>query len=99
MFTFIITFLSEPGKCVAKINDVLLLYGRKLPEAGRTYNILVESINSVSALKPILRRHLQPSWNLAFAWVREERPTDSPHCGSLANTPRHGLDSAELGMG
>ena len=50
------------------------MYGRRLYDAGKTYNIYVESVNSIASFKPVLKRQLQPAWDLAFAWVREERP-------------------------
>ena len=66
--------LDEPARHVEKINEILLAYGRRLYEAGKTYSHYVETINSVASLKPIWRRQLQASWDMAFSWVREERP-------------------------
>ena len=68
------SLLERPLQHVERINEILQLYGRRLYEAGRTYNIYVESVNSISSYRPVLKRQLQPAWNLAFAWVREERP-------------------------
>ncbi|CAK9087745.1 Uncharacterized protein SCF082_LOCUS41530 [Durusdinium trenchii] len=66
--------LDEPALFVEKINEILLAYGRRLYEAGKTYSHYVETINSVASFKPIWRRQLQASWDMAFSWVREERP-------------------------
>ena len=68
-------FLQEPSRHVEQINEALLLFGRRPYEAGKTYSHYVETINSVASFKPILRRQLQASWDLAFSWVREEKPS------------------------
>ena len=34
-----------------------------------------ETINMAAMVFPSLRRQLQPSWDLAFSWMREEPPT------------------------
>ena len=68
-------FLQEPSRHVEQINEALLLFGRRLYEAGKTYSHYVETINSIASFKPILRRQLQASWDLAFSWVREEKPS------------------------
>ena len=68
-------WLNLPTRNLEKINEVLQLYGRRLYDAGRPYGVFVESINSIVSYKPVLRRQLQPAWDVAFAWVREERPT------------------------
>ena len=56
-----------------------MLYGRQLFEAGWPYSHFSEVINAVSAREPALRRSLQPAWNLAFTWLREE-----PHSHHVA---------------
>ena len=57
-----------------EINAILLRFGRELYEAGRPYGHFAETINSVSARRPAIRRHLQACWDLAYAWVRAEPP-------------------------
>ena len=52
---------------VEQINEALLLFDRRLYEAGKTYSHYVETINSLASFKPILRRQLQASWALAFS--------------------------------
>ena len=65
---------ANPVQNVERINEILLAYGRRLYEAGKTYSHYVETINSVASFKPILRRQLQAAWDMAFSWVREEKP-------------------------
>ena len=54
------------------INELLVKFGRVLYAIGRPYNHYAETINTVAARKPIVRRQLQEAWNLAYAWVRDE---------------------------
>ena len=62
-----------------KLNLLLTRYGRDLFEAGWPYSHYSEVINAVSGKEPALRRSLQPAWDLAFAWLREE-----PHSHHVA---------------
>ena len=62
-----------------RLNNWLVLYGRQLFEAGWPYSHFSEVINAVSVREPALRRSLQPAWNLAFTWLREE-----PHSHHVA---------------
>ena len=61
------------------LNKYLVLYGRNLFEAGWPYSHYSEVINAIASLQPLLRRSLQPAWDLAFAWMREE-----PHTNHIA---------------
>ena len=62
-----------------RLNLLLTRYGRELFEAGWPYSHYSEVINAVSGKEPALRRCLQPAWDLAFAWLREE-----PHSHHVA---------------
>ena len=64
--------LDDHHSRIDEINRLLVRYGRALYAAGRPYNHYAETINSLAAKKPAIRRQLQESWNLAFAWVRDE---------------------------
>ena len=66
--------LTEPQEHLQHINDLLNRFGRGLYFAGRPYGHYCETINALSAYRPTLRRSLQGAWDLAFAWVREEKP-------------------------
>ena len=61
------------------LNKYLVQYGRRLFEAGWPYSHYSEVINAIAAQEPLLRRSLQPAWDLAFAWMREE-----PHTNHVA---------------
>ena len=62
-----------------RLNSLLVCYGRQLYDAGWPYSHYSEVINAVSSKEPGLRRCLQPAWDLAFAWLREE-----PHSHHVA---------------
>ena len=51
-----------------RVNAVLTRYGRYLFSAGKPYYHLSETINLVSARRPILRRSLQQAWDLCAMW-------------------------------
>ena len=59
---------------VETINLLLERYGRALYKAGRPYGHFAETINGVVGRRPTLRRQMQQSWDLAFAWLRQEPP-------------------------
>ncbi|CAE7596237.1 HERC6 [Symbiodinium microadriaticum] len=61
------------------VNIVLSKYGRGLYKAGRPYSHYSETINAASSLHPKIRRLLQPSWDVAFAWMRNEPLTVTTH--------------------
>lgn len=64
--------LDHPGTYVEEINAVLCRYGRLLYEAGKTYNQYAETINSLTSMRPSLRRQMQGAWDLGYAWMRLE---------------------------
>ena len=74
-------FLLE--SCLAnaeEINAVLSSYGRQLYNSGRPYGHFSETINALVSQRAILRRHLQPAWDVAYAWLRNEPPTHHTAC-------------------
>ncbi|CAE7469278.1 unnamed protein product [Symbiodinium natans] len=62
-----------------RLNGFLISYGRQLFEAGWPYSHYSEVINAVASKEPAIRRSLQPAWDLAFSWLREE-----PHSHHVA---------------
>lgn len=58
-----------------EINTWLASYGRQLYRAGRPYGHYSETINAVVSQKAILRRYLQPAWDVAYSWMRNEPPS------------------------
>ncbi|CAE7829752.1 unnamed protein product [Symbiodinium sp. CCMP2592] len=55
-------------------NEVLICYGQHLYKTGKTYSSYSETLNMFSSHCPSLRRLLQPAWDLAFSWQRDEPP-------------------------
>ncbi|CAE7779878.1 unnamed protein product [Symbiodinium sp. CCMP2592] len=55
-------------------NEVLVCYGQHLYKTGKSYSSYSEALNMFSSACPSLRRLLQPAWDLAFSWQREEPP-------------------------
>ena len=76
----LVTFLSNSLQHAEEINLCLSNYGRQLYYAGRPYGHFAETINAVVSHKAILRRHLQPAWDVAYAWMRNEPPTHHVAC-------------------
>ena len=64
-------FLENPPD-LDKVNNVLSKYGRFLFAEGKPYYHLAETINLVSAKRPILRRSLQQAWDLCAMWTSFE---------------------------
>lgn len=65
---------------VEEINSLLAAFGRQLYGAGRPYGHFSETINGVVGRSAILRRHLQPAWDVAYAWMRNEPPLHRTAC-------------------
>ena len=54
------------------VTDWIIAYGKDLYGSGRPYYHYSETINAVTAAKPILRRQVQGAWDLGFSWLAEE---------------------------
>ena len=50
----------------------LVQYGGALYQAGKAYGIYAETINSVAAERPQVRKQLVAAWDFAYSWVSEE---------------------------
>ena len=55
-----------------EISFWLVLYGRDLHAAGKSYTKYSETINAIVGLRPILKRQITAAWDLAFAWLIDE---------------------------
>ena len=66
------SLLLHHVECVDEINAVLARYGRALFTAGKSYNQFAETINTLTAKKPVLRRLMQGAWDVAFSWLHAE---------------------------
>ena len=67
-------FLTNPPD-LDYVNKVLCDFGRHLFQSGKPYYHFSETINAVACSRPILRRALQQSWDLAAMWGSHE-PTE-----------------------
>ncbi|CAE7233553.1 unnamed protein product [Symbiodinium sp. CCMP2456] len=57
------------------VADWVICYGKDLYGSGRPYYHYSETINALTAAKPILRRQMQAAWDLGFSWLAEEPST------------------------
>ena len=64
--------LSQKPPDAEKINRLLVAYGKELFWSGKSYGRFSETINAIASARPIVRRSLQESWDLAFAWLADE---------------------------
>ena len=67
--------LENYRECIDELNLILCRFGRKLYEIGRPRNHYFETINSLTAMKPGLRRMVQQAWDLGFTWTKMEPST------------------------
>ena len=58
--------LQEKPSDPEKISQWLVAYGRELFRTGKAYGIYAETLNSVAAARPQLRKQLTQAWDLAF---------------------------------
>ena len=63
-------FASPPD--LDLLNKNLVEYGRYLFDAGKPFYHYSETINAVTAARPLVRRSLQQAWDLAFIWSSYE---------------------------
>ncbi|CAE7778977.1 unnamed protein product [Symbiodinium sp. CCMP2592] len=52
--------------------EYLVAFGNDLYASGGPYWHFAETINSLTSLKPSLRRQVQGAWDLAYTWLAEE---------------------------
>ena len=70
--------LAEKPADPEKICEALVLYGRDLFSAGKSYQTYSETVNSVAAARPLIRKQLSRAWDLAFAWLQDEPHSHHP---------------------
>ena len=49
-----------------------LLYGQEMFAAGRSCGRYAETINSIAAARPLIKKQLTAAWDLAFCWLSDE---------------------------
>ena len=67
--------MDNHQNCIDELNFVMVRYGRLLYDSGKSYMQYAETLNSLGSRKPAVRRLLQQSWDLGYAWVRSEPST------------------------
>ena len=65
-----VLFCSPPD--VDQLNRLLCDFGRWLFREGKPYYHFSETINAITCKRPLVRRSLQQSWDLAFMWGSHE---------------------------
>lgn len=65
-----VLFSSPPD--VDQLNSLLCDFGRWLFREGKPYYHFSETINAITCKRPLVRRSLQQSWDLAFMWGSHE---------------------------
>lgn len=50
----------------------LVAYGQEMFSAGRSYGRYAETINSIAAARPLIKKQLTAAWDLAFCWLSDE---------------------------
>ena len=50
----------------------LVSYGQEMFLAGRSYGRYAETINSIAAARPLIKKQLTAAWDLAFCWLSDE---------------------------
>ena len=64
--------LHEKPADPEKLTFWLTSYGQELYKAGKAYGIFAETINSVAAARPQIRKQLTGAWDYAFSWLADE---------------------------
>eukprot|EP00435_Cladocopium_sp_Y103_P043632 s2722_g12.t1 len=70
--------LEQKPADLERIASFLVEYGKELFYAGRAYGIYSETINSIAAERPLIKRQLTHAWDLAFAWLVDEPTVHHP---------------------
>lgn len=83
---------------VDEIKSILVKHGRALYAAGKPYSVYAETINMLSAKKPVLRRQLQAARDLALYWLGEARAIFTPRCDALAGSASYGHSGFDVGL-
>lgn len=64
-----------------RIASLLVDYGKEMYSSGKSYGsygIYAETVNSIGAARPLIKRQLTSAWDLAFAWMLDEPTQHHP---------------------
>eukprot|EP00435_Cladocopium_sp_Y103_P044820 s2497_g12.t1 len=64
--------LGEKFLDAERISHWLVVYGREMYAAGKSYGRFSETINSIAMTRPLLKKQLTPAWDLCFSWLADE---------------------------
>ena len=70
--------LSQKPADPEEICKWLVMYGQDMFSAGKSYAAYSETVNAVSAYRPLIKKQLAPAWDLAFAWLADEPHAHHP---------------------
>ena len=70
--------LTQKPPDAEEVCRLLILFGKEMFYSGKSYAKFSETINSISAARPILRRQLAGAWDLCFAWLADEPHAHHP---------------------
>ena len=66
------TLLQKKPPDPEEICALLVAYGQEMFAAGRSYGRYAETINSIAAARPLIKKQLTAAWDLAFCWLSDE---------------------------
>ena len=66
------TLLEKKPPDPEEICAFLVAYGQEMFAAGRSYGRYAETINSIAAARPLIKKQLTAAWDLAFCWLSDE---------------------------
>ena len=70
--TRLATLLQKKPPDPEEICALLVAYGQEMFAAGRSYGRYAETINSIAAARPLIKKQLTAAWDLAFCWLSDE---------------------------
>ena len=66
------TLLQKKPPDPEELCALLVAYGQEMFAAGRSYGRYAETINSIAAARPLIKKQLTAAWDLAFCWLSDE---------------------------
>ena len=61
-----------------EVTHWLILYGQAMYLSGKAYGKFAETVNSIAAARPVLRKQLTGAWDFCFAWLTDEPSQHHP---------------------
>lgn len=89
--------LSQKPADPEEICKWLVMYGQDMFSAGKSYAAYSETVNAVSAYRPLIKKQLAPAWDLAFAWLADEPHAHHP-APTFVSAPGDALHVHPMGL-